>query len=85
MAGEVGGGEERDMGHGRAERLIAALLIGVAAGSLILTTATMILVGFGAVAVMPAHGYRVGSLLAGLLSLVVGGAVARWAYRRGER
>ncbi|MDQ6833637.1 MAG: hypothetical protein M3008_09570 [Chloroflexota bacterium] len=69
----------------RAGRLIAALLIGIAAGSFILTTATMILVGFGAVAVMPAHGYRVGGLLAGLLGLVVGGAVARWAYRRGER
>jgi hypothetical protein len=34
---------------------------------------------------MPAHGYRVGSLLAGLLSLLAGNAVARWAYRRGER
>jgi len=27
---------------------------------------------------MPAHGYRVGSLLAGLLSLLAGNAVARW-------
>jgi len=70
---------------GPAGRLIAALLIGIAAGSLIVTTATMVLVGFGAVAVMPAHGYRVGSLLAGLLSLLAGNAVARWAYRRGER
>ncbi len=73
------------MRDGRAGRLIAALLIGVAAGSLVLTTAAMVLVGCGAVAVMPAHGYRVGSLLAGLLSLLAGNAVARWAYRRGER
>lgn len=70
------------MGHGRAERLIGALLIGVAAGSLAMVTVAMVLVGFGAVVAMPASGYRVGGLLAGLLGLVVGGAVARWAYRR---
>jgi len=73
------------MGHGRAERLIGALLIGVAAGSLAMVTVAMVLVGFGAVVALPASGYRVGGLLAGLLSLLAGNAVARWAYRRGER
>ncbi len=45
-------------------------------------TLVMIPVGFGAVAAMSAHGYRVGSLLTGAFGLLVSGVVGRWAYRR---
>lgn len=73
------------MGPGHGERLIVALFIGIAGGSLALVTGAIVLAAFGAVATMPAYGYRVGSLLAGILALLAGGLVARWAYRRPER
>ena len=72
----------RDLGSGRAERFVVACFIGIAVGNLTLVTGAMILVGFGAVAAMSAHGYRVGSLPAGVIGLLVSGVVGRWAYRR---
>jgi hypothetical protein len=55
------------MGDGCGERLIIAIFTGAAAGSLAMVTVAMILAGLDAVAVMPAHGYRIGGLLAGVV------------------